>query len=48
MSRDETLSLPLSELLDLIAIEQIKNEGAHPKLTLEEDQEEFMKLLNRR
>lgn len=45
MSRDEALSLPLSELLDLIAIEQIKAEGAKQKLTLAEEQDEFMKLL---
>lgn len=40
--------MPLSELLDLIAVEQIKSEGAQQKLTQEEEQDEFMRLLDRR
>lgn len=48
LCREEALSVPLSELLDLIAVEQIKSEGARQKLTQEEEQDEFMRLLDRR
>lgn len=45
LTRDESLSVPLGELLDLIAVEQIKNEGAKLK---ENETDEFFALLNRR
>ena len=38
--------LPLGELLDFIAIEQIKNEGARRKPTAEDNENEFMRLLS--
>ena len=45
LTRNEALSIPFSQLLDLIAIEQIKIENAERKLTAEEDADEFMRLL---
>jgi len=48
LRREEALCVPISELLDLIAVEQIKTEGAQQKLTLEEEQDEFVSLLDRR
>lgn len=44
---DRTMDLPLGELLDLIAIEQIKHEGARLK-RVPEDEDDFFALLNRR
>nr|DAZ76054.1 MAG TPA: hypothetical protein [Caudoviricetes sp.] len=46
LSRRETLALPFGELLDFIAIQQIKNEGAKRKLTIEDNENEFMRLLS--
>lgn len=45
LTRREALSIPFAQLLNLIAIEQIKNEGAERKLTAAEEENEFMKLL---
>ena len=45
LTRNETLSIPFSCLLDLIAVEQIKNEGAELKLSPQDEQDEFMRLL---
>ena len=49
LSRRETLAIPFSELLDLIAIEQIKHEGATLGKTKTEASEErdFWALMNR-
>lgn len=41
----EALSIPFSLLMDLVAIYQIKIEGAERKLSAEDEQVEFMKLL---
>lgn len=46
LTRNEALSIPFSQLLDLIAVEQIKNEGAEQKLTKEDEEAEFMHLLS--
>ncbi len=46
LSREETLSIPFSQLLDLIAIEQIKHEGATAKLSEQEEDAEVFRLLN--
>ena len=45
LTRNEALSIPFSLLLDLIAIEQIKNEGAHRKASEADEEEEFFRLL---
>lgn len=45
LSWDETLTVPLPLLLDLIAVEQIKNEGYKYKPNLADDQAEVMRLL---
>ena len=45
---DQTMDLPLGELLDLVAIEQIKHEGARLKHSAGDGEEEFFALLNRR
>lgn len=42
---DTALDLPAGELLDLIAVEQIKNENYRPKAP---DNEEFWSLLERK
>lgn len=44
----ETLDLPMGELLDLIAIEQIKHEGAKLRRSEADEEEAFFALLNRR
>lgn len=41
-------NMRLGKLLDYIAIEKIMNEGCKRKLTKEEDEEEFMRLLSYR
>lgn len=46
MTRDETLSIPYSQLLDLIAVHQIKQEGAEAKPTEAEEMDDFMRLLS--
>lgn len=45
LSMQEALTVPYSLLLDLVAIEQIKHEGAERKLSVQEEQDEFMKML---
>lgn len=45
MDIDETMSMPLGILCSLIAIEQIKNEGATLKKDKNENTDEFMRLL---
>lgn len=42
----EALSVPLSILLDLIAVQQIKLEGAERKRTEQDEQDDFFALLN--
>lgn len=46
LSRSEALALPLGQLLDLIAVNQIKLEGAEQKKTRQEEETEFFGLLN--
>lgn len=46
LSRIEALVLPFGELLDFIAIQQIKSEGAKRKPTIEDNESEFMRLLS--
>lgn len=45
MTRSETLTLPFGELLDLIAIEQIKREGARLKPSQESEEAAFFSAL---
>lgn len=45
LSLQEALTVPYSLLLDLMAIEQIKNEGAERKLSKDEEMEDFERLL---
>lgn len=47
LSLHEALTAPYSLLLSLIAVGQIEG-GADRKLSLEEEQDEFMKLLSRK
>ena len=42
----ETMSIPFGLLQDLVAIHQIKVEGAERVLTQEEEQDEFFRLLS--
>lgn len=42
------MNIRFGELLDLIAIEQIKCEGASRKKTDAEEEDEFLKMLSRR
>ena len=42
------MDLPLGELRDLVAIEQIKHDGARLKHSAGDGEEEFFALLNRR
>lgn len=42
----EVMSIPFGLLQDLIAIQQIKVEGAERVLTQEEEQDEFFRLLS--
>lgn len=44
LSYDETMTIPLSMLFDLIAVHQIKKEGYRYKQTLAEGQAELMQL----
>lgn len=45
LSMQETLTVPFSVLLDLIAVEQIKNEGARQRRTAEDATAAFEELL---
>lgn len=45
LSREETLTVPFSALLDLIAIDQIKRGELEAKPTEEEETEEFLRLM---
>lgn len=40
------MSIPFSYLLDLIAVEQIKNENAEQKPTAQDEENEFFRLLS--
>ena len=46
LTRDEALSIPFSMLLDLISIQQIKEEGAKRKRSQEDEEQELMYLLS--
>lgn len=46
LSYQEAMGLPFGMLQDLIAIFQIKNEGAKRKKTTEEETEDFERLLS--
>lgn len=48
LSFSETMTMPIGYLLDLIAIEQVKNEGAALKKSEDEEADEFMRLLEYR
>jgi hypothetical protein len=39
LTYDETMSLPLSELMDLISVQQIKAEGCNYKKPMTNDEE---------
>ena len=43
---DETLTVPLSLLLDLIAVDQIKTEGFKQKKTQEQNDRELQMILS--
>lgn len=45
LTRTETLTIPVGELMSLIAVHQIKVEGHQRKLTQEEELDEFFDLL---
>lgn len=45
LSWDQTLAVPLSTLLDMIAVHQIKEEGFEYRLTKAEEEQEFFRLL---
>lgn len=45
MSFDETMTIPLSLLYDLISIHQIKKEGYRYRQTLAEGQAELMNMI---
>ena len=45
MTRTEALTIPVGELMSLIAVHQIKVEGHQRKLTQEEESNEFFNLL---
>lgn len=45
LNLNEIMALPIGFLLDLIAIEQVKNEGATLKKSEDEEADEFMRLL---
>lgn len=45
MSLDETLTIPLSLLLDLIAVDQIKNDGFKQKKTQRQNDRELELIL---
>lgn len=45
LTRNEALTIPVGELLTLIAIHQIKVEGATQKKTMEAEAAEFFDLL---
>ena len=46
MRREEALSIPYSQLLELIAVHQIKQEGAGAKPTEAEEMDDFMRLMS--
>ena len=46
MTRKDTLALPFGELLNMIAIEQIKHEGATRKRSQADEEADFMRLLS--
>lgn len=48
LTLNETLDLPIGELLTLIAIDQIKSGIATEKEKYESEEDEFFALLNRR
>lgn len=48
LTRLEALDLPFSLLLDLIAVHQIKTEGAEQRPTREDEAREFLRLLSYR
>lgn len=48
LSYDQANDIPFGELLDYVAIEQVKHEGAKLKKTWEEPEDEFFALLTRR
>lgn len=45
MSLDETMTIPLSLLLDLIAIDQIKNDGFRQRKTQKQNDRELEMIL---
>lgn len=45
LSREEALTIPFAELLDLVAVHQIKTEGARQKVTRAQEEEAFWELL---
>lgn len=45
LSRTDILDIPFGELLDLIAVEQIKHEGRKLKKNAVRENEEFLELL---
>jgi hypothetical protein len=46
LSRNEAYSIPYGELCDLVAVEQIKTEGAKAKRTKGDEEREFFRLLS--
>ena len=46
LSLDETLTVPLSLLLDLIAVDQIKNDGFKQRKTRKQNDQELEMILN--
>lgn len=45
LSRNESLLIPVGELMSLIAVHQIKTEGAKQMATQEQEEAEFFELL---
>ncbi len=48
LSYDQANDIPFGELLDYVAIEQVKHEGARLKAVWENPEDEFFALLRRR
>lgn len=48
LTYEQALDIPFGELLDYVAIEQIKHEGAREKTNSPSDEEEFFELMSRR
>lgn len=46
LSHEAAYSIPFGELCDLIAVEQIKNEGAKLKKSKQQEEAEFWRLMN--